>query len=130
MLLLHPVGVYFSPDTRNIYADEFIRSYQGILILLMQKHWEFQVVTPRTLANFKGETLVLPDVRILHDQEKDGLRKFVEQRHNLVITGTDASSTGGGAQRVTVPEGPGKRLHERDRKRLRARRTLTRKRSS
>ena len=31
---LHPVGVYFSPQTRNYYADEFIRSYRGILILL------------------------------------------------------------------------------------------------
>jgi hypothetical protein len=88
---MHPVGVYFSPDTRNIYADEFIRSYQGVLILLMQKHWEFQVVTPRTLADFKGETLVLPDVRILNDQEKDGLRKFVEKGHTLVIDGTDAT---------------------------------------
>ena len=57
--------VFISPRRREIiYADEFIRSYQGILILLMQKHREFQVVTPRTLANFKGETLVLPDVRI------------------------------------------------------------------
>jgi hypothetical protein len=105
---VHPVGVYFSPDTRNIYADEFIRSYQGILILLMQKHWEFQVVTPRTLANFKGETLVLPDVRILNDQEKDGLRKFVEQRHNLVITGTDATQLGEAPNVVRFQKDPGK----------------------
>ena len=67
---IHPVGVYFSPATRNYYADEFIRSYRGILILLMQKHLEFQIVTPRTLAEFKGDTLVLPDVRILSDSEK------------------------------------------------------------
>ena len=78
------------------------------------------MVTPRTLADFKGETLVLPDVRILHDQEKDWLRKFVEQRHNLVITGTDATQLGEATERVTVPEGPGKGLHERDGKRLRA----------
>jgi hypothetical protein len=104
----HPVGVYFSPDTRNIYADEFIRSYRGILILLMQKHWEFQVVTPRTLADFKGETLVLPDVRILNDQEKDWLRKFVEQRHNLVVTGTDATRLGETASVTRFPRCPGK----------------------
>src|SRR5216683_4627461 len=59
---IHPVGIYFSPQTRNYYADEFIRSYRGILILLMQEHLEFQVVTPRTLAEFQGDTLVLPDV--------------------------------------------------------------------
>jgi hypothetical protein len=104
----HPVGVYFSPDTRNIYADEFIRSYRGVLVLLMQKHWEFQVVTPRNLADFKGETLVLPDVRILHEGERDWLRKFVEQRHNLVITGTDATQLGETASVKRFPRCPGK----------------------
>jgi hypothetical protein len=103
-----PVGVYFSPDTRNIYADEFIRSYQGILILLMQKHWEFQVVTPRTLADFKGETLVLPDVRILSDQEKDRLRMFAGKGHILAITGTDATQLGEGSNLLRFPKDPGK----------------------
>ena len=103
-----PVGVYFSPDTRNIYADEFIRSYQGILILLMQKHWEFQVVTPRTLADFKGETLVLPDVRILGDQEKDRLRKFVAKGHTLAITGTDATQLGEAPNVLRFPKDSGK----------------------
>jgi hypothetical protein len=104
----HPVGVYFSPDTRNIYADEFIRSYQGILILLMQKHWEFQVVTPRSLADFKGETLVLPDVRILNDQERDGLRKFVEKGRTLAITGTDATQLGEASNVLRFLKDPGK----------------------
>ena len=105
---VHPVGVYFSPDTRNIYADEFIRSYQGILILLMQKHREFQVVTPRTLAEFKGETLVLPDVRILHDQEEDWLRKFVEKGRTLAIAGTDATQLGKAPNVLRFPKDPGK----------------------
>jgi hypothetical protein len=103
---LHPVGVYFSPDTRNIYADEFIRSYRGILVLLMQKHWEFQVVTPRDLADFKGETLVLPDVRILHDQEKDWLREFVEKGRTLAITGADATQLGKAPNVLQFPKDP------------------------
>ena len=107
-LASHPVGVYFSPDTRNIYADEFIRSFRGILILLMQKHWEFQVVTPRNLADFKGETLVLPDVRIMHDQEKDRLRKFVEKGGTLAITGTDATQLGEAQNVLRFPKDPGK----------------------
>ena len=104
----HPVGVYFSPETRNIYTEDFIRSYRGMLILLMQKHWEFQVVTPRNLAEFKGETLILPEVRILNDQQRDLLRKFVEQRHNLVITGTDATQLGETANVTRFPRCPGK----------------------
>ena len=35
---IDPIGVYFSPDTRNFSAEEFINSYRGILSLLMQKH--------------------------------------------------------------------------------------------
>ena len=37
-LPVKPIGVYFSPATRNYYPTEFLPSYQGILILLMQKH--------------------------------------------------------------------------------------------
>jgi hypothetical protein len=86
-----PVGVYFSPATRNYYANEFIASYRGILILLMQKHIEFQIVTPRTLATFRGDTLVLPDVRIMSDGEKTGIRTFADSNNRLIITGQDAT---------------------------------------
>jgi hypothetical protein len=88
---ISPVGVYFSPKTRDYFADEFITSYRGILILLMQKHLEFQVVTPRTLAEFQGKTLVLPDVRVLSDDEKSLLRSYVDGGRTLVITGEDAT---------------------------------------
>src|SRR6185437_15106529 len=75
-------------------ADEFITSYRGILILLMQKHLEFQVVTPRTLAEFHGKTLVLPDVKVLNEDEKSSLRKYVNIGRTLVITGQDATQLG------------------------------------
>jgi len=88
---IDPIGVYFSPATRNFYAEDFIASYRGILILLMQRHLEFQVVTPRTLANFHGKTLVLPDARVLDDNEKNWLRDFAGQGKRLVITGADAT---------------------------------------
>ena len=73
---IDPVGVYFSPQTRDFYAEDFIASYRGILILLIQKHLEFQIVTPRTLADFHGKTLVLPDVRVLDESEKSWLKTF------------------------------------------------------
>jgi len=91
---ISPVGVYFSPKTRDYFADEFITSYRGILILLMQKHLEFQVVTPRTLAEFQGKTLVLPDVRVLNDEERTSLKKYVDSGRTLVITGEDALQLG------------------------------------
>jgi hypothetical protein len=103
-----PIGVYFSPDTRNFYADDFIASYRGILILLMQKHLEFQIVTPRTLADFHGQTLVLPDVRMLGDGEKSWLQAFAAQGKKLVITGTDTTGIGSLQNVVRFPACPGK----------------------
>ena len=105
---IHPVGVYFSPATRNYYADEFIRSYRGILILLMQKHLEFQIVTPRTLAEFKGNTLILPDVRILSDSERNWLQQYVGAGRKLIITGTDAAQLPPAPNVVRIEPCPGK----------------------
>lgn len=91
---ISPTGVYFSPQTRNYFADEFIASYRGILILLMQEHLEFQVVTPRTLAEFQGKVLVLPNVRVMSDGEKSALRQYVDSGRRLVITGEDPTQLG------------------------------------
>ncbi|MFZ0284996.1 MAG: hypothetical protein WAL32_07175, partial [Terriglobales bacterium] len=102
-----PVGVYFSPETRNYYAHQFIASYRGILILLMQKHLEFQVVTPRMLADFQGSTLILPDVRILSESEKDRLGEYVGKGGVLVITGEDATGLGNRGNVVRFSKCPG-----------------------
>jgi hypothetical protein len=104
---IDPVGVYFSPETRNFYVDAFISSYRGILILLMQKHLEFQVVTPRTLAEFKGHTLVLPDVRLLSAEEKDRLSQYLSADNRLVITGADVPQLSG-SNVIRFPQAPGK----------------------
>ncbi|HTW57171.1 MAG TPA: hypothetical protein VMD99_03460 [Terriglobales bacterium] len=103
-----PIGVYFSPETRDFYADDFISSYRGILILLMQKHLEFQIVTPRTLADFRGQTLVLPDVRVLNDTETSWLRNFASQGKRLVVTGDDATGITAANNVVLFPDCPGK----------------------
>lgn len=105
---IDPIGVYFSPATRNYYAKEFIPSYRGILILLMQKHLEFQVVTPRTLHDFKGSTLILPEVRILDETEKAWLRTYTERGKQLVITGEDATGLNDARNIVRFTKCPGK----------------------
>ena len=104
---IDPIGVYFSPDTRNFYADEFIASYRGILILLMQKHLEFQIVTPRTLADFSGQTLVLPDVRMLGESEKSSLQAFSAHR-TIVISGANATGLANSKNTVRLGDSPGK----------------------
>jgi hypothetical protein len=105
---INPIGVYFSPQTRNFFANEFISSYRGILILLMQKHLEFQVVTPRTLADFKGSTLILPDARIVSEGEKALLGSYVRANKVLLITGEDATGVGNAANVIRFSKCPGK----------------------
>lgn len=105
---IDPVGVYFSPETRDYGADEFIRSYRGVLILLMQAHREFQIVTPRTLARFRGPTLVLPDVRVLDESEKKLLREYVSGGKRLAITGNDATQLDQAPGVMRFPQCPGK----------------------
>jgi hypothetical protein len=105
---IDPIGVYFSPETRDFYADEFIDSYRGILILLMQKHLEFQIVTPRTLADFHGRTLVLPDVRVLNETEKNWLKQYAERGGRLVVSGADETGLEASQNVVKMPDSPGK----------------------
>lgn len=105
---MDPVGVYFSPETRDFYSADFIRSYTGILILLMQSHREFQVVTPRTLDEFHGETLVLPDARLMSEREQHWMEQYVKQGKRLVITGDSAFPLGDQPNVVRFPRCPGK----------------------
>ena len=105
---IDPIGVYFSPESRNFHADEFVESYRGILILLMQKHLEFQIVTPRTRDAFRGQTLVLAAASELNDKEKTWLKEFVAQGKRLVITGVDATGIGDSPNVMRFAECPGR----------------------
>jgi len=105
---MHPVGVYFSPASRNYDASDFLASYRGILLLLLQKHREFQVVTPRTLAGFRGEVLALPNVSVLPETEKEQLQSFVSRGGHLVVTGADATRFANLDRITRFPVCPGK----------------------
>lgn len=85
--VIKPVGIYFSPKTRNYFADEFIESYNGIMNLMLQSHTEFQIVTPRTLDKFNGDVLILPDVKCISEQELVFLKSFIEKGNGIVVTG-------------------------------------------
>ncbi|HVS87934.1 MAG TPA: hypothetical protein VHF01_06900 [Candidatus Acidoferrum sp.] len=105
---MHPVGVYFSPASRNYDASEFLASYRGTLLLLLQKHREFQIVTPRTLTNFRGEVLVLSNVSVLPEVEKAELQAFVSKGGHLVVTGADSTGFAKSDRITRFPICPGK----------------------
>jgi hypothetical protein len=97
---MHPVGVYFSPKSRDYAQDQFLDSYRGALVALLQAHREILVVTPRTLANFHGEFLVFPEVSILSDVEKQATETFVDHGGHLIVLGQNV--TGIPSTKVTV----------------------------
>ena len=102
-----PLASTFRRKRGIIYAKDFIASYRGILILLMQKHLEFQIVTPRTLGEFQGTTLVLPDVRVLSDSEEEFAAGFRRAGGRVVITGTDATGIAESENVVRFADIPG-----------------------
>ncbi len=88
---MNPVGVYFSPKSRDFDVKEYLPSYRGIVLMLIQAHRELQVVTPRTLGQFHGQALVLPDVSVLSEAEKHDLRRYSENGGHLLILGRNAT---------------------------------------
>jgi len=80
-------GVYFSDSTRNFYPSEFVNSYRGVLLLLLQNHVQFKIVTPRTLDQFHGKVLVLPSVRLIGQPEIEALHRFAAKGGKVVVTG-------------------------------------------
>ena len=106
---IDPVGVYFSPTTRNYFTKEFLRSYQGTLLLLIQSHREYQIVTPRTLGSFRGKTLILPDVRILSKDETVALQKYAGNGGKIVATGSLSEELLGQTNVTHLADSPGAR---------------------
>jgi len=104
---LGTIGVYFSETTRNYYPKEFVDSYQGVLLLLLRKHIQFQIVTPRTLQSFHGATLVLPDVRLLDASEESSMRRFYDAGGKLVLNGQSAKLFQNANLAVRFPDDPG-----------------------
>ena len=66
---LNEVGIYFSPLSRDLFPKDYIDSYRGMVLLLMNTHVNWQVVTPRNLAAFDGKILILDNVQCISDEE-------------------------------------------------------------
>jgi len=106
------IGVYFSDRTRNDYPKEFLESYRGTLLLLLQTHRQFQVVTERNIRDFHGSVLVMPDVRILSADELANIQQFVSAAGRLVITGAANASFDKMRGAQVLPDDPARQYLE------------------
>ena len=107
-IAMNPVGVYFSPKSRDYDVKEYLPSYRGTVLMLIQAHRELQVVTPRTLGQFHGQALVLPDVSVLSEVEKNELRQYSENGGRLLILGRNATGLSTSAKIVHYVADPAK----------------------
>jgi hypothetical protein len=103
---MNTLGVYFSPKSRDYDPNGFLPSYRGLLVLLLQSHREFQIVTPKTIGDFHGQVLVLPSVSIVSDAEKQALKRFIESGGRLVITGHNATGLAVSEKIVSLEDCP------------------------
>ena len=104
---IHPIGVYFSPASRNYDVAHFLPSFRGTVLLLLQSHREFEIVTPRTLSSFRGPALILPDVSQVSSSEKDQLNGFTSHGGRLFITGADSTNLPDSPQITRSASSPG-----------------------
>jgi hypothetical protein len=100
------VGVYFSDTTRNLFAKDFVSSYRGVLLMLLQNHIQFRIVTPRTVDGFDGEVLVLPDVRVLSDSESKSIHAFDGRGGKLILTGSPDDKLKDLSKAARYPDAP------------------------
>jgi hypothetical protein len=65
-----PVGVYFSPATRNYWPDKYVPRFRAAMELLLLSHREFQILTPRTVSSFHGSLVIVPGNSLLESGER------------------------------------------------------------
>jgi hypothetical protein len=104
---MNPIGVYFSPASRDFDTTRFLASYRGTILLLLQNHLEFQIVTPRTLSAFQGSTLILPDVSSMANAEHDAFLALLARGDRLLVTGANALNAPPSPNVVHFPTSPG-----------------------
>src|SRR6476620_11154812 len=98
---VNPVGVYFSPQTRNYFANDFMASFEGVMSMMLQSHLEFEVVTPRTLNQFDGSVLILPNVKCISSDELAQIEKLLNNKKGVVVTGESGRYDETGAENKT-----------------------------
>ena len=81
---LNPIGIYFSPETRNLFPDEYPQSFFGMIYLLALSHLDYQIVTPRTLKDFTYNTIIFPNTKCLSDTELNQVNNLLEKGIKII----------------------------------------------
>lgn len=82
-----PVGIYFSPETRNLFADEYPESFFGTIFLLANSHIDYDIITPKTLSDFNHKAIILPDAKCLNNEEIETLNHLKNKGIKIIYIG-------------------------------------------
>lgn len=80
---ISPVGVYFSPATRNYWPDKYVPKFRAAMELMLLSHREFQILTPRTVSSFHGSLVIVPGKSLLEPDEQKKLETLKSQKLDL-----------------------------------------------
>ena len=69
------------------------------------------MVTPGTLAEFHGESLVLPGVSVLNETERQEIKNYVAQGGRLVVLGEDSSGIPRSPQKIVLSSDPAREYY-------------------
>ena len=80
------IGIYFSTNTRDMFPYEYIKNYRGMSALLINNHFNYQIITPRTLNNFNGKILIFDNVKCASDDELNDIEKLKNKGIKFLVT--------------------------------------------
>jgi len=92
---LFHTALYYSKATIDFYdcptqRDEFYNEFMGVSMMLLSLHVPYQVVTELQYLD-QVDTLILPHVVCLSDEEKCDLEQFLKQGGTILCTGKTGS---------------------------------------
>jgi hypothetical protein len=80
---IKPIGIYFSPSTRNHQPEQYVVRFRSAMELLVLSHREFRILTPRDLSTFAGSSLLVPGETLMDQSELESVRRNVPSRVKL-----------------------------------------------
>ncbi len=98
--VIDPVYVYFSPNSRDMLApfedhysvnqgdSDHLLETLGIIIMLLQNHIPFEVVTPRDFTKLTQGILILPNVEAMSNTEIQNIKTFASNGKVIAIANT------------------------------------------
>ncbi|HID92514.1 MAG TPA: T9SS type A sorting domain-containing protein [bacterium (Candidatus Stahlbacteria)] len=105
---VNAVGVYFSPYSRD-YSDwggwgAHLAGFMGLIMALMELHYEVQVVTPKTIGSLDASevpVLFLANTACMSDEEAGAIVNYVQDKGGFLIIVDDPEWDSSGTRNET-----------------------------